>query len=319
MKKLIEEYKNVLTENSLRQQINEFYKNAIPIKGNIPDKTFFCKLNDDNLISESELNTCASKLINLILSHSDLLIISFEDLIKNISKTWRFYNLLLKTKKQYPIIVNYLDFSNPGIELINTFKKARIDIIEEQFNDYINGFTERYNTDNGLLFPVNNYCILFLNLNEKYKFSEKTIEHELYHYFQIILHVNVCKEKHNTKIKTLFGFTNNEIEYLLNEKEFLANITVDLPKQLIKLWKTYYQNLSKTEFLNLYLKEVDSNFINIMNSDIGKLYRKINIKDHSPFLLLPICKILNKIHLYNIGVKELKKSFFDYLNKEYIK
>ena len=85
------------------------------------------------------------------------------------------------------------------------------------------------------------------------------------------------------------------------------------------MWKTYYQNLSKTEFINLYLKEVDSNFINIMNSDIGKLYRKINIKDHSPFLLLPICKILNKIHLYNIGVKELKKSFFDYLNKEYIK
>ena len=41
MKKLIEEYKNVLTENSLRQQINEFYKNAIPIKGNILDKTFF--------------------------------------------------------------------------------------------------------------------------------------------------------------------------------------------------------------------------------------------------------------------------------------
>ncbi len=235
MKKLIEEYKNVLTENSLRQQINEFYKNVIPIKGNIPDKTFFYKLNDDNLISESELDTCACKLINLMLNHSDLFIISFNDIIKNINKDWRFYNLLIKTKKQYPIIVSYIDFSNPGINLINTFKKAKIDITKEQFDDYINGFIKRYNVDNGLLFPINNYCILFLNLNENHRFSKNTIEHELYHYFQAILHVNVCKEKHNTKIKTLFGFTKNEIEYLLNEKEFLANITVDLSKQLIKL------------------------------------------------------------------------------------
>lgn len=307
MKKLIEEYKNVLNESSLKHHIDEFYKNAIPIKGNIPDKTFFCKLNDDNLISESELNTCACALIDLILKHSELFIISFDDIVKNINKNWRFYNLLIKTKKQYSIIVSYIDFSNPGINLINTFKKAKIDIVKEQFDDYICGFTERYNVNNGLLFPVNNYCILFLNLNEKHKFSEKTIEHELYHYFQIILHVNVCKEKHNIKIKAIYGFTDNEIKYLLNEKEFLTNITVDLPKQLIKLWKTYYQHLSKIEFLNLYLKEVDSNFSNIMNSNIGKLYRKVNVKDHSPFLLLPICKILNKTHLYSVGVKELKK------------
>ena len=54
--------------------------------------------------------------------------------------------------------------------------------------------------DAGLLFPINNYCILFLNLNEKYKFSEKTIEHELYHYFQIVLHINICKEKYRFNI-----------------------------------------------------------------------------------------------------------------------
>ena len=48
MKKLIEEYQNLINEDSLRQQINEFYKNAIPIKGNIPDKTFFVINNKKN-------------------------------------------------------------------------------------------------------------------------------------------------------------------------------------------------------------------------------------------------------------------------------
>lgn len=316
MKKLIEEYQKIINEDSLKQQINEFYKNAISIKGSIPDKTFFCELNDDNLISESELDTCANKLINLILNHSNLFIISFKDIVKNINKDWRFYNLLTKTKKQYPLIVSYIDFVNPGMKLIDTFKRANIDIPVEQVNDYINMFSERYAIDAGLLFPVNNYCILFLNLNKKYKFSKDTVEHELYHYFQTILYINVCKEKHNTKAKTVFGFTNNEIEYLLNEKEFLTNITIDLPKQLIKLWKTYYKKLSKNEFLNVYLKEVEYNPSNIMDSDIGILFRKTNIKDHGAFLLLPICKILNKTHLYNIGIKELKKSYFEYLNKE---
>lgn len=316
MKKLIEEYQKLINEDSLKQQINEFYKNAIPIRGSIPDKAFFCKLNDNSLISESELDACANKLINLIARHSELFIISFKDIVKNINKDWRFYNLLIKTKKQYPIIVSYINFANPGMKLIDTFKHAKISIPEDQVNDYIDMFVERYAIDAGLLFPINNYCILFLNLNEKYKFSEKTIEHELYHYFQIVLHINICKEKYNTKIKTVYGFTNDEIEYLLDEKEFLTNITIDLPKQLIKLWKTYYKNLSKTEFINLYLKEVDSNSSNIMDSNIGKLYRKINTKDHSPFLLLPICKILNKTHLYSVGVKELNKAYFGYLNKE---
>lgn len=104
MKKLIEEYQNLINEDSLRQQINEFYKNAIPIKGNIPDKTFFCKLNDDNLISESELNVCSIKLIDFILSHRTSFTVSFEDLIKNISKNWRFYSLLLKTKNNIQLL-----------------------------------------------------------------------------------------------------------------------------------------------------------------------------------------------------------------------
>ena len=45
MKKLIEEYQKLINEDSLKQQINEFYKNAIPIRGSIPDKTFFNKKN----------------------------------------------------------------------------------------------------------------------------------------------------------------------------------------------------------------------------------------------------------------------------------
>ena len=100
MKKLIEEYQKLINEDSLKQQINEFYKNAIPIRGSIPDKAFFCKLNDNSLISESELDACENKLINLIARHSELFIISFKDI-----KTEEFRDKLLAAALEFDMKV----------------------------------------------------------------------------------------------------------------------------------------------------------------------------------------------------------------------
>lgn len=135
MKKLIEEYKNVLTENSLRQQINEFYKNAIPIKGNIPDKTFFCKridinnlfvesvLDDDNIIME--IGETKESLFNKIYNGPDIQQYSYNEIVKYVNPSWNKYKNFIQSKNKLNLILIKTNFSNIDINWFYMLKNIK--------------------------------------------------------------------------------------------------------------------------------------------------------------------------------------------------
>ncbi|MBO5143850.1 MAG: hypothetical protein J6J11_00305 [Treponema sp.] len=317
MKKLIEEYQKIIYEDKeTLQNIKNAYKNMIPVTGPIPDRTFFT-FTTSNLIKESELNNSAIKLINLIKNGSNVFTISFDEILKNVNVNWRFYSLLQKTKYKFPIIVVYFDFSYPDKNLILGLSKAGIKIPEENIDQHLKYFKENYEKINGALLTINSCCLMILNTGKDYKFSNETIEHELYHYFQTILHINTVKEKDKDKTNGVLGFTLSNLKYIFNEKEFLTHLTVDLAKQLATVWlkNKHELNQSAIDFFNSYIKDVETAPNKIMQSDIAFLFSKAKIDDNGAFRLLPACKILDERHLYKVGIKELKKAYLNYLGE----
>ena len=184
-------YEGIIGETKFNNQyigkieLDNFYKNII-------------KFNDD-LISENKNVEYGDDVLNFIFNASFGQQIKKSDILVKLDENWKFFEKYKKSKsaERKPILFYKFDFSTD--DCLKMFRHLDIDYVNSiGEKNLVNSFHENIKTSiNGFVKDLGNCIVLCLNKNA----SLKTIKHELTHYFQIILSVNifknvVCYEKH---------------------------------------------------------------------------------------------------------------------------
>lgn len=283
MKKLIEEYQNLINEDSLRQQINEFYKNAIPIKGNIPDKTFFCKridinnlfvesvLDDDNIIME--IGETKESLFNKIYNGPDIQQYSYNEIVKYVNPSWNKYKNFIQSKNKLNLILIKTNFSNID-KLVLYAKKYKIfGNTYLTINDYKQKCKSNFSNVNEIIFEIDKANIIFLNNNGK--LNMPTIKHEFTHYLQRVLR----------------GAIYIIDEYEQGYRETDAYFSINIPIILNKLFYLFYKDkMNKKEFLSKYIKSSFVQNETEFDKDLIEKLKSINNKKNDLTLLMLLKK-----------------------------
>lgn len=278
MKKLIEEYQKIINEDSLKQQINEFYKNAIPIKGSIPDKTFFNKkinfndlfiesiLDDDNIITE--IGEAKESLFNKIYNGPDVQHYSHSEIINYLNKSWNKYESFKQSNDKLDLIIIKVNFSNISKLVLYTRKYKVFGNRNLTINDYKQKCNSSFSNVNGLIFEANNTSYIFLNDNGKLNIS--TIKHEFTHYLQRILR----------------GVVYDIDEYEQGYREIDAYFSINIPILLNKLYYSFYKDkMSKQEFLSKYIKSSFTQNETDFDKDLKEKLKYISNKKNDLTLL----------------------------------
>lgn len=234
-----------------------------------------------------------------------------SDIITELNPDWQFFNKYVNSKKaeRLPILIYKFDFmSDDCLKMFLHLNESYVNSIGKEnvinsFHEFIEPKTKGFvnNLGNCIVLALNNTATL------------TTIKHELTHYFQIVLNVNVSK-KITQKIKFQdipeLDLTKNEFKDLFNyvflSNEFPAHLYVNIIEDLNQFYNKCFSQISKQDFINLMIKNILKFKKNIFKSEIGHLYLKY-IDDKQGLIILILSAEYN-IHFKQI-IRALRNEF----------
>ncbi len=319
MNKFIQTYNSIINSRLFFEDIktiNHNYKKITKIKSKTA-KEFYDSLivinknEKDNLILESHQDAEFSKaLINKIFNSSDFTQIQASEIFNRCSNKIR---KNYKIEKDIPLYVFNFSFSTNSKMICNIFSSFNIEFslkegsLKEKY-EYESKLFKNLFRDAGGLCSDQNSCVLMI-LNKDF-LNENIINHELYHYIQIILK----KTKETNKINSKFidipdlQLSANDLEYLFDDYEFETHIKVDLINILTELYYKFYSKLSKSNFIDKFIQLVQKDSKNIINNLFVYLSKMKN-QDTTSIRLFAACYLVNdKLYLLK-AIKWLKDSF----------
>jgi len=250
------------------------------ITGKLSVKDYFqnniIQFNQDGIIiSESKLHEnidFGDKLIYSCINSYFGEQFNYNKILTLLDNNWKFYNLYKNSliAKSVPFYIFIFDFNTAekvyDIMKFLNFKEACL--IGKDF--FIKQFKETIHCD-GFVKDFGNCCILQLDSN---KLTKKLVNHELNHYFQNILKINLINNNKidNIELPKLF-LNKKEIKYLFNKNEFTSHLFVDVISDLTKFYYKCYSNLTKQLFIEkliLDIKTFKEDFLN--ESEIAKQF-----------------------------------------------
>lgn len=291
-------------------QYQHFYKNIIKI---FNSNNIACIFDNTNIINQQAHPQVKyeQKIISYINNCQYLTVLKYENILKFIPKNWKYYNKLLQNNNKKDIIIFKTNFSNPKY-LFHLFAKlgyANYPYKKQDQDFFKKDFLKNIGNCDGACLFFNNYDILFLNTQS---YNKITISHQLTHYFQDILHINILNKipKYNKKLLLYLQLDQDYFKYIFSEKQFWTHIYVDLFQGLKKVFFKYYFISNKflkqdfLSFIDILDKEIKNDALHIMYSEIAIQYIKEN-KNANPLLLASIY-ILNENQLYKKVINQLK-------------
>ena len=305
-------YENVIGETKYQNQkigiisLKDFFKNIIIVKDNLINES------NNNIILETKNVDYGNEILNLINNAIFGQQIKKSDILVSLNKNWTFFEKYKNSNSanRIPILVYKFDFSTN--ECINMFRHLNEDDVNKIGEEtLINSFHENIeSTTHGFINNLGNCIIMCFN---KPIYTFITIQHELTHYFQEILNVNLFKS-----IKNNFNFidipelnlTKQQFKKLFNyafsKNEFPAHLYVNIIDDLNFIYEKFYSNISRKEFINTFINDLLKFKKNIFKSKIGKKFY-IYINDKSSITILALSAEF-KFHLKTV-LKALRSEF----------
>lgn len=289
-------FEDILTPQNPYKKIVHFHENEFD---NFYENIFKITNNDfENILSDSNI---LIETIDEVNFHQPVLDLFFnakfgqqimpEHILSKLNKNWIYYESYEKQslKDRIPIYVFQFDFNN-GDEIFSMFcyldhhfrKSNKYEIISEfKLNcGDCKGFVK--NLENAIIFCLNKPC------------SKQTISHELCHYFQEIMHV--IENKKGTNIDSGIAelqLSKNDLQYLLNEKEFYPHIYIDMIKDFKKFYYLMYKDVMDIqEYIDLLFSNIEKFKEKIMYSPFGFDYMSV-MNDSTSLQMLAALNFLN--------------------------
>ena len=130
-----------------------------------------------------------------------------------------------------------------------------------------------------------NHCagsLGFLSVNQNFilmifhnAVSKKTIAHQLCHYFQEIIGVYQSQVVNIDSGLPNLQLTKEDLIYLLDKKQFYPHILIDMIRDFQKLYYIKFNNISKSQFINFLLLNIQKYSDKIFYSNFGFQYKRI--------------------------------------------
>ena len=185
-------YENIIGETKYQNQkigiisLKDFFKNIIIVKDNLINES------NNNIILETKNVDYGNEILNLINNATFGQQIKKSDILVSLNENWIFFEKYKNSNlaNRIPILVYKFDFSTN--ECINMFRHLNEDDVNKIGEEtLVNSFHE--NIDSTTQGFINNLgsCIIICFNKPIYTFT--TIQHELTHYFQEIINVNLFK------------------------------------------------------------------------------------------------------------------------------
>lgn len=305
-------YEDIIGETNFNNQyigkieLDNFFKNIIIVNDDLIRE-------DKNVIFENKNVEYGDDVLNFIFNASFGQQIKKSDILVKLDENWKFFEKYKKSKsaERKPILFYKFDFSTDDcLKMFRHLDNDYVNSIGEK--NIVNSFHENIKTStNGFVKDLGNCIVLGLNKNA----SLKTIKHELTHYFQIILNVNVFKTIiSKDKIKYVdipeLGLTKDDVKSLFDsvfsKSEFPSYLYVNIVNDLSFIYENFFNNISKPDFINSFINDLLKYKKNIFKSKIGKLIF-LNIDDKISITILALSAEFN-IHLKKI-LKCLRNEF----------
>lgn len=261
---------NLYTKKINSIDLLNFFNNIVKVKNNNI-------LTDNNIILETPEEVNFNKpVLKLFLNASFGEQIQKQKILEKLNKNWKYYKSYKDSKKaeDIPFYVFKFDFKSDKIWNVFSYldPEAAKNIGKEKI---INNF-KPYENDNGLISNLNNCIIMLIN---EYDSNLTTIAHELTHYFQIIIGVNVEDEnKSNDCGISELQLSKENLNYLFNKNELIPHILINVIHDLKLFHKHYFKHLSKNQFIKLLINEIELNKNKILFSNFGNQFYKFSIK-----------------------------------------
>ena len=304
-------YEDVIGDTVYKNQkigevsLNNFFQNIILINDDLISE-------DKHIIFENKNVEYGDEILKFIFNASFGQQIKKSDILVKLDENWKFFEKYKNSKlaDKLPILIYKFDFSSN--DCINMFKHLNIFDVDQIGEDIlINSFHENIkDTTNGFVKQLDNCILMCLNTNS----TIITVSHELTHYFQIVLNVNIFKnvviKKFEIKDFPELNLSKNEVkeihDYAFTSTEFPAHLYVDVVNDVKFVYENFFNDKSKEEFINLFINYLLKYKTNIFKSNIGK-YFLTSIEDKSSIVILALSAEFN-IHLKKI-LKCLRSEF----------
>jgi hypothetical protein len=285
--------------------LDNFFENIILINDDIINE-------NKHIIFEDKNVEYGNDVLDFIFNASFGQQIKKSDILVKLDENWKFFEKYKKSKlaDKLPILVYKFDFSTD--DCLKMFRHLDNDYVNSNGEkNIVNSFHENIgNITNGFVKQLSDCILICLNANS----TLITVSHELTHYFQIVLNVNIFKNKDFEKFEFKdfpeLYLSKDEIKnvyaYAFTSTEFPAHLYVDIVNDVKFVYENFFNDKSKEEFINLFINDLLKYKTNIFKSNIGK-YFLTSIEDKSSIVILALSAEFN-IHLKKI-LKCLRSEF----------
>lgn len=275
-----------------RKAVLSFYRKVLEDDGRISDDILSDRYVNIVVEAASEVNF-NQPVLDLILDARFGQQIMPQEILNKLNKNWIYYEDC-KERLKMPLYVFKFDFTREPKKSVKALAwlyggEAYRDAeeIEEIFKKASSGKPGFVKIEED-----GKFASMFLDSANA---NKKTVAHELCHYLQAAVGILRTKETFNAPscgIQEL-QLTEKDLEYLLNEKEFLAHVYVDMFYDFKKFWKKAFPELSKEQFLELLFKRIEEKQNLIMfTEDIGFKWMA-TMKDSTSLMMLAALKYLD--------------------------
>lgn len=222
--------------------LKNFLNEVIKINSsNKIDLSFF----DDLVLYESSTKFPRfSKLANKIINAKNEEKIEINEILDLVPKTWKYYTFFKNSDRKTHIKVFKFDFSSKN-EVKEFLQKALY--VNDPTTNEIQTFIGNFHTCEGLTKTFNDVTYILIQKNTK-----MVVLHELYHYFQSCIDDLIIKNSYE-----ISEYDKKQISYILDEKEIIPQIVVNLRNQLKTIYQKYFKKLKTyKEFLDDVSNEI---------------------------------------------------------------
>lgn len=300
-------YQNILTSTHQKilineakiKNIDEIYKNIIPIKyANQNFLKIFKQETNDEIFKEfgiiiQDLISYNLSIINKIYAANNFDQITPIELLNSTNNYFK-YIYGNKIINNLPIYICKFNFSYPKFWL-NILDEFSINYEKNQQEH----FKLNFKNNDGLTVPIGNAIILCLNTN--INIQTNTIFHQLFHCLQLIMNlkINLNIIDLNNYLNGIFqlGLSQQNIQYLLNPKQFQTYIQIDFNNILEAIYTEFYTN--KTDINTFKFNVLNDLKNNINNIFLSMFYKKflqskiIQNKDNTAIKCFALCLYLD--------------------------
>lgn len=219
------------------------------------------------------------------------------DILTKLNKNWIYYDTYKRSKNadKYPLYVFQFDFTT-GLKMYDLIRFLQPQVVKNTTREQVaNQFVEHIKNSLGFVKKTNQAIIMgFHNYP-----SKQTIAHELTHYFQEIIKVNISKRVSlsNIGIDNL-NCSQQQLQYLFDKKEHIPLLLIDVIKDLTKLYYLEFTNLSKQQFISYVFEQIEKYKNNIFQTKFGGLCTYRLDGDQTNLTLLVVSCYLNINYSY---------------------